>query len=173
MSRGEQNIHVYRIELEPYESGIFYSRDDGILTLTTDREFPYRTHRLSIISNSSNQISITSGGATISSNTSIGTVAFRKQPLVYACGDKVVIPTFGIRDEEWDNEMTIHTVECLSSARGVYEDDNYSVFITRKKFEDNIWEAGLAACPGYGSDRFVRNRKLETYIEHLLDFDEL
>jgi hypothetical protein len=161
MSRGEQNIHIYQIELEPYENGHFYRRDDGILTLVADREFPYRPNRISIVS------------GTINTNTSIGNVAFRKIPLSYTCEqDRILIPTFGIIDEEWDSEITVNIIAALQSARGIY-DDNYSVFVTRKKFEDNIWEVGLAVTHGYGAGRFVRNKNLERYIGHLLDFGEL
>lgn len=160
MSRGEKNVHIYQMELELYETERFYHRDDGILTLLTDREFPYRSNRISIV-----------GKAT---HSSIGNVAFRKIPLSYTCDiDRVAIPTFGVIDEEWDDVITDNIIAVIQSAMGAYDDDNYSVFVTRKKFEDNIWEVGLAAVRGYGVDRFVRNKSLENYVNHLLEFDDL
>lgn len=159
MNKGGENIHIYQIELEPYENGQFYHRDDGILTLTCDREYPYKSNRLSIVGHSG--------------HTSVGSVAYRKNPQSYTCEqERIVIPTFGVLDEEWYDVMTDNIIAVIESAKGVY-DNGFSVFVTRKKFEGNVWEVGLAAVRGYGGNRFVRNKDLERYVDHLLDFGEV
>jgi len=150
MSRGEKYIHVYEIELKPYETPIFYRRDGNIMTLVSDPEYPHRHETIKLLRDQRTPIA-------------------RTKPLGYECDmDRVVIPFFGMQLHGDEESLKDNILAIAKYGIDVDNFNDHSIFMVRKRFEDDLWDVGACLYRAHGGERFTRNEMLERYTNRMM-----
>lgn len=150
MSRGNKYVEVYQTDLQEYETSIFYNRDEDIITFCSDVKYPWMNHTTTLLPN--NQC-IT-----------------RNHSQNYQCSwDKFTIPFFGVKEANYEDVLKDNALACYKNCLDLEELYNFSIFVVRKKFEDDVWQIGLCGHIGYGGERFTRNEMLEKHINRMME----